>query len=390
MKIKTYSALTEAEAIDKVKNDLGGTAIILNIKKIKPQGIFSVFRKQRVEVIAGYEENGQDKKKIEENLDTSNYQTRDMLLKYQEQEMKIQNIEKMLISTEELMENVFSKITVASKSNTETTNTKYENTILQLFYDELLKSDVSEEVAEYILNDIDTQMDSNQFELNRILKIVYNKIVDILKQPIPVLSGSVKNPAVTVFIGPTGVGKTTTIAKLASQLILNDNKSVCLITADTYRIAAVEQIKTYAEILNVPIEVVYSPEEIEISYNKLKDICEIILVDTAGRSHKNIENLRELCSLMERLPESQKFLVLSATTKYNDLLKIAEVFNELGDYNLVFTKLDETTSLGSILNICFKTGKGLSYITDGQNVPDDMKIAKPELIAKAILGSFDE
>ena len=188
-----------------------------------------------------------------------------------------------------------------------------------------------------------------------------------------------------MFVGPTGVGKTTTIAKIASYFTLNLNKKVALITADTYRIAAVEQLRTYANILNIPIKVVYTAQELNeaIGFFKEKDI---ILVDTAGRSFNNNEHQDEIVELVNKIKEKEVFLVLSLTTKYKDLVSITKAYERIPEYKIVFTKLDETSSYGNILNIKRKTGVKLSYVTFGQNVPDDISELNPHVIAKKILG----
>jgi len=191
---------------------------------------------------------------------------------------------------------------------------------------------------------------------------------------------------VNFFMGPTGVGKTTTIAKLTSDFILNYNLRLGLITADTYRIAAVEQLKTYAEILSVEVGVVYSTKDFIECIGRLTAKYDMILVDTAGRSHKNSENLTELSELLAACPAAEKHLVLSLTTKCDDLLQIIEAYSDIADFDIIFTKLDETQELGSILNICHLTQKRISYVTNGQNVPDDISIVEPEKIARALLG----
>ena len=192
------------------------------------------------------------------------------------------------------------------------------------------------------------------------------------------------------FIGPTGVGKTTTIAKIASMLKMDQKKKIALMTADTYRIAAVEQLTTYANILDIPLHVVYSPEEVKEAKERLKDY-DIVLVDTAGRSYKNREQRDDLERLLNSVPpqEREVFLVLSATTKYYDLLRITENYLQITDYALIFTKLDETSSIGNLLNIHMKTGAPLSYATFGQNVPDDISVIDPQNIAKQLLGGSE-
>ena len=196
-----------------------------------------------------------------------------------------------------------------------------------------------------------------------------------------------KKPKVVFFVGNTGVGKTTTMAKLASLCTLDMKLKCAMFSIDTYRIAAIEQLKTYANILSAPMEVVYTPEEMAQSVEKFKNY-DLILVDTAGRSHKSEEQKEDLKQIIDSVKEyeTEVFLVVSATVKYADLLSIANTYGELFDYNLIFTKLDETNGLGSILNLKLDTGKPLSYVTWGQNVPDDIGVLDPQIIAKKLLG----
>jgi flagellar biosynthesis protein FlhF len=188
------------------------------------------------------------------------------------------------------------------------------------------------------------------------------------------------------FLGSTGVGKTTTIAKIASKLKLEQGADVALVTADTYRIAAVEQLKTYANILSVPLKVIYSPDELGAMKEEL-DEHDICLVDTAGRSHKNKEQVEDIRKLIEQIPiaDRQVYLVLNAGTKYRDLMEIASVYAELTDFSIIFTKLDETSFSGIMLNMKMKTKCPLSYVTWGQNVPDDIGEVDAQKVAKELL-----
>ena len=190
-----------------------------------------------------------------------------------------------------------------------------------------------------------------------------------------------------MFLGPTGVGKTTTIAKIASTLKLTKKTRVALITADTYRIAAVEQLKTYANILGIPLEVVYSADEMDKTIDELKEF-DLVFVDTAGRSHQKAEQVQDIKKILDKVTEEDKevYLVLSATTKYKDLKKISEVYRKITEYYLIFTKLDETDTVGNIFNIHMLTGAQLSYATWGQNVPDDIGKMDAQKITKQLLG----
>ena len=197
-----------------------------------------------------------------------------------------------------------------------------------------------------------------------------------------------RKPKVVFFIGPTGVGKTTTIAKIASKYKVEYNKSVAFITADTYRIAATEQLQVYANILEAPMAIVYTSEELNENLEKFSEY-DLIFVDTAGFSHKNEKQRKDMKQLLAGVDESYSkdvYLVLSATTKYKDLLDIVDTYHEISDYKLIFTKLDETTTYGNILNIKLYSGAELSYVTNGQDVPDDIEVFQTQKIVKQLLG----
>lgn len=198
--------------------------------------------------------------------------------------------------------------------------------------------------------------------------------------PIHLTPGKLKAVA---LIGPTGVGKTTTIAKLAAHFALVENKKVALLTVDTYRIAAVEQLKTYSQIIDIPISVAYSHAEVLPALAAYADY-DLLLIDTAGRSQKNIMQVGELKTLLEAVScETQ--LVLSAQTKESDMLEAARRFSAARVDRLLFTKLDETSTYGTLLNVADATGIPLSYLATGQKVPEDIEIADGARLANMLL-----
>ncbi|CAH8770017.1 flagellar biosynthesis protein FlhF [Paenibacillus dendritiformis] len=184
--------------------------------------------------------------------------------------------------------------------------------------------------------------------------------------------GITKATRIVYFVGPTGVGKTTTIAKLAADQIFHHGRKVGFITADTYRISAVEQLRTYASILNVPLEVVTSPGDTERALNAL-EACDLILMDTAGRNFRNDMFVNELNTMLKPLPFSMTFLVLSLTSKTEDMLAIWERFENQRIDSLILTKADETATYGTIVNLASRVKIPCSYLTTGQNVPDDIQ-----------------
>ena len=271
------------------------------------------------------------------------------------------------------------KVTEASKFEEE--KIIFENNVIQTFYEELLLHGVLPSIAKYLL-----EGSKDETDIGEISSTVYSKIVNILKKPSPIENETDETKFI-FFFGPTGVGKTTTIAKIASKLVLDENEDIALITADTYRIAAAEQLKIYADILSVDIDVIYESKEFLNSATKFKNKGKkMVLVDSAGRSHKKDENLKELVEIFDTPFLNDKFLVLSATTKYEDLEDIISKFLSVGEFRLILTKFDETLSYGNVLNICFNLNIEVVYITTGQTVPYDIEVLNPQKIAKALLG----
>ncbi len=194
---------------------------------------------------------------------------------------------------------------------------------------------------------------------------------------------------IVALLGTTGVGKTTTLAKIAAKFVLEQRANVALITADTYRISAVEQLKTYSDILELPLEIVYNPAELAASIERHRN-KELILIDTAGRSQHDEYQMRELEEFLRVNPRIEKHLVISATTKYTDAKQIMNKFAQVNPDRIIFTKIDETGSLGMILNLLNDNRCSLSYITTGQSVPDDIERASSEVLANLLLEKVEE
>lgn len=399
MIIKKFQAETEAEAIIKAKDEMGSGAVVLNIKTIKHRGISRLFKKDYVEVTAAIEEMQHvtapipQLPKINIAVDNAYKSSGNYTM-----EPSANAIEEKLNSLQTMLENrmkssEFEKDENDEKDLVETAeDTKEEDAnlkFIKLIYNQLIDNEVSEKYVNQIIGEIQTAL-KKEATVDSILAAVYQKIILKIGQPktIEVEEGKRK---VVFFMGPTGVGKTTTIAKLASYFKLEKKLKVALITSDTYRIAAVEQLRTYAGILDVPLSVIYTIEEFNQAVEAYRNY-DLILVDTAGRTHKNNEQCNEIIHLVNdsRVDENtvkEVYLVLSSTTKYKDLIKINEAFSQVHNYNIIFTKLDETSCLGNILNMKLNTGVSISYVTSGQVVPDDISILDPQKIARSLLGS---
>ena len=398
MIVKKYTGKDETEAVMKAKDDLGSNAVVLNVRTMKQRGLAKIFKKDFVEITAALEEED-FAQNVNNNKPTFSRVSSEAIKKQQSQinlladdradtnaPKQSEIIEKKLDSLHDMLRNQMVKEEDVKPVVRPENNANFKS--LKLIYNKLLENEVSEKYANAIINDIENSM-KKESNLDSILASVYQKI--ILKFGEPEAIEDDDRRKIVFFIGPTGVGKTTTIAKLASDFKLTRSKNIAMITADTYRIAAVEQLNTYASILDVPVNVIYSPSEIVESIEELSDY-QMIFVDTAGRSHKNTEQRDEIIEMISNVRNSDIdadiviFLVMSVTTKYRDMVNICDAYKSLNSYRLLFTKLDETDSVGNILNIKLYTGAPISYITCGQNVPDDIESVDVQKLAKSLLG----
>ncbi len=385
MIIKKFQGSTEEEAILAARDEMGNNAVVMNIRTTKKKGIFRWFKKDIVEVTAALEEK-EDAPTIKTPV--KNIQHTEILPSDGEKEV----FEDRLNNIQSLLEQQIKKEVVPEKAPEPIEEEEKEsNGCLKLVYQQLINNEVEEVYANQIISEVEKLL-KKEAPLDTVLSAVYQKIILKLGEPddFDVQEGKKK---IYFFIGPTGVGKTTTIAKLASDMKLTRKAKIALLTSDTYRIAAVEQLRTYANILDIPLDVIYSEEDLKEGLERLKEY-DVIFVDTAGRSHKNLEQCDELFRLIESIDETYGFekeicLVLSLTAKYKDLEKICNTYSRLGTYRIIFTKLDETSALGNILNIAILTNGRISYTTYGQNVPDDINLIDVQSIAKQLLGGVN-
>ena len=419
MTINKFQGKTKEEAIEKAKKALGDNAVIMNVKEIKPKGLFRAFSSSTYEVTAAMEEKEpyinprsvlQNPKGIHDNINLAADEKIELskLVKSDKEAVKPavpvrpvikseqvketednndeKNLEKRLDDLSTMLEEKLGQTKEADAAIPAKSSSVEELDFVRILYSTLINNEVHENYANQIIGEIEQFIRPGN-SVDVILANVYQKLILQFGRPHTIdLSG--KKPKVVFFIGPTGVGKTTTIAKIASKYKVEYNRKVAFITADTYRIAATEQLQVYANILDAPMKIVYSAEELNDAVMKMSD-QDLIFVDTAGFSHKNATQREDTKHLLDSLqPDFHKevYLVLSATTKYKDLQDIVDIYKEISDYNLIFTKLDETSAYGNILNIKLYSEAGLSYVTMGQNVPDDIEVFNTQKIVKQLLG----
>ena len=254
-------------------------------------------------------------------------------------------------------------------------------------YTQLIQNEVAEELAADFIGRInDRQTDDRPLDRATINEFLVQQFARVLAPAAPIqLTRKTGRATVVALVGATGVGKTTTIAKLAAQFRLKQGCRVGLITIDTYRIAATEQLRTYAEIIDAPLEVVLTPQEMKPALERLRD-CDVVLIDTAGRSQFDREKLSELGEFLSVAEPDETHLVLSATSSQAVLLKAMEEFSSLNVDRVIFTKLDEAVGIGTFLAVCHKLDAKLSYVTTGQDVPSDIEESDGRKLAEMIVG----
>lgn len=380
MKIKKIIASSMPEAMKKIKEELGKDAIILASKEVKPPGLLRLFRKKRIEVTAAIDTNpitkakGRQINRIQDEQPIINQNPTVKEKRTNQIESETSYIMEEIKHLQQLLEtNAFD-----SKHNLPP--------VLERIYQYLLSQEVTEELAMDFTQQVQTIPNIDEYNDRELIKSLQQIMNDRLSK-VSFNPRSSKGK-VLQFVGPTGVGKTTTIAKIAANTLLKDKKTVAFITADTYRIAAVEQLKTYAKILDVPLEVVYTVEDYQQALQKLSSY-DYIFVDTAGRNYREERYIKDLQQYISstNFPH-QLFLVLSLTAKAEDITYIYECFKPLHIKHLIFTKVDETETFGSLLNVPLTNEVGIAYLTNGQDVPDDLLTPTPETITEMILSRY--
>ena len=328
MRIKRYIVHDMREAVYLIKKDLGPDAMIISSKKVREKGLKGLLSPAKIEVTAAVEL-GND---AEMTLET--YTQKDSPLQSPPDNLDTYKIRQCL-----------------------------------------LKMDIGPETIEFLLHDLDVMSHHNE-----IRQVLQQRLLSVFK-PVP---NKNKTPDIMAFIGVPGVGKTTTIAKIAAINALFNNLRIGLITIDSFRVGAVEQMRIYGEIIGTTVDVVSTPGELQQAVEKNRD-KDLILIDTTGRPSRNTYQLAEIKAFLEVVKGVNIYLVISAATKVNDTTRIINDFKVIPYSQLIISKLDETESPGTLLNAAYLTGLPIAYITNGQNVPDDIEIASPESLVNCIM-----
>lgn len=443
MNINHFRGKTEEEAVAAARAALGEGFVNMGVRIVKPKGFFGFLKASEYEITAAVEDeasaispksafqasmnlheknNSVNTAKVAHSVDVAANESIDLNTLSKAQPIKQESapvkrpvqtkpVNSGIISDTEVIEKKLGKLQglleqslsaaekEAAQKETAQSDTKEteeerqeyrkggENSeFVRALYKTLLDNEVDEHYVNRLLDDM-AKVIKDGSSVDFILSNVYQKMVLNLGKP-SVIPTDQKKPYCVFFIGPTGVGKTTTIAKLASEYKLEKGKKIAFLTSDTYRIAATEQLHTYANILDAPMSILYSEGDLKTAVEKHAGY-DYLFVDTAGFSHKNDKQREETGRLLESLGDKYEkcvYLVLSATTKYRDLKEICDIYKGISDYSVIFTKLDETNVYGNLYNIRQYTGVPIAYITNGQNVPDDIRVFDPQAIVKKLLG----
>ncbi len=390
MRVKRFVGENVAETMGKVKKELGSEAVILQTRQFREGGFLGLFGTLKVEITAALEDSPVVSKKAVKSVQNP-YQVlpsvpedqainsekfsivpnrlpdKDSLLLQQE----IQDMKKMLEKMDKQMEGLGGEKAIWPIP-------------LQAWAQRLRERGLGESLVNRFLRQIQQTLREEEWSNQERVRICLEESIRQICINTSAIQPGLDKPRIVALIGPTGVGKTTTIGKLAAGFSIIDKRKVALITADTYRVAAVEQLKTFGEIIGVSVEVVMTPSGLKDALYQHAD-KELIFIDTAGRSPHHDLHMSELRAFLDKASPDLTILVMSATTQASDQLRVFKHFEPFTTH-LIFTKLDETASAGSILNLLENTTLPTAYITNGQNVPDDIEVATPERLAAYILG----
>ena len=378
------------EVMKLVRSELGNDAIILNSRVIQTGGFLGLFKKRGIEVVAAldspsiqtvnpiYKEN--------QNHDHGSTLTIKETLKEQksitDKEQKVSN------GLQEELAQI--KTLIKSTSINHVNHEKPEGIPIPSPIWKVKQMLVKQELSNMVIDDLINRLIEEWYKQERNLS--YEEVEEFAKKllieqinDIP-LGGISFNKKYINVVGPTGVGKTTTLAKIASLCVFTYKKKIAFITTDTYRIAAIDQLKTYANILNVPVEVCYNSEDFQHATLKFASY-DLVFIDTAGRNFRRAKYVEDLKNIIDFNREIETYLVLSLTSKQIDIEEIIKQFSRIRIDKFIFTKADETATYGSMYNIIQRENKGVAYITNGQDVPDDLVMVTPEKIVGLIVGA---
>jgi len=389
MNVKTYRANTMQEALAQVRRDLGSKASVLHTREVPASGWLRWFQGGRqIEVVASTSvavPSRLPRRAVAgEGAPTTESQSARAVARPPLKSM-VEKMAGVLPSQEfgDQLARLQSRVDALCRRGSDLASGELEDGAFHLFTD-LIEADLSESLARELVDRATAQAGDDPRDSQQLRALV----VEMIEAEIAVAGPIGASPGrrhLVALVGPTGVGKTTTIAKLAANFRLRERRRVGLITVDTYRVAAVEQLRTYADIIDLPMEIVATPREMHQALARMADL-DLVLMDTAGRSPRDEVKILELRAMLAEAAPDEVHLVLSSVASAASLAKTAEQFAAVGTTALVLTKLDEAASLGNLLPLVRSSRLPLSYVTHGQNVPDDIAPADAGRLARGILG----
>jgi flagellar biosynthesis protein FlhF len=360
MEIRTFQARTMKEALARVRAELGPEAVILQSREIKKRRLLGLARTQTIEIVAGT-----GLVASEQTAQATAEPTAAELERLNERLLKLQGM------VEDL----------CCRKKSPTPDLPPE---LMPLYAQLIEADVHETIASGLVCQLRDDMSRTELAQPALVR---QRLIELIQAGLAVSGPIVCDRGrykVVAVVGPTGAGKTATVAKLAANFKLRQNLRVGLVTIDTYRMAAVEQLRMYAEIIELPMRVATSPREMAAAVSELSDL-DLVLVDTAGRSPRDELRVKELRALLAEAGAAELHLVLSAVASAGNLLDSFEKFSAIDVNRLLFTKLDEAATLGGVLTCAVRTRCPISYLTAGQDVPDNIDVADSRELAERIV-----
>jgi flagellar biosynthesis protein FlhF len=407
MHVKRFEAADMAEALRMVKLELGPHAVILSTRQIKKGGgTFGIFGRSFVEVTAAVDREAVDPTRpVPQPRSLTDAPARVTTPDATDMTRVLDPIQRDVETMKDLLQQLALKERLAPPVNLHGLEREFtvmkrmveqlvrqqQDSAMPLFaatlmpcYQRLLASGMDEILARHLI-----EKAQNSLEPDKLSEVasVQEHIARLVMKSTPA-SGPLQAPAgepiVAAFVGPTGVGKTTTIAKLAAHYALGDKRRAALVTLDTYRIAAVEQLRLFAKIIGLPVDIVLTADELAHALARHRD-KEIVLIDTAGRSQRDALQMAELTTFFTENQHIGVHLVLSSTASLPNLNDTVARFKPLGLTSLVFTKLDESTVFGPLLSTALHAQIPMSYFTTGQRVPEDIEVATPERVVDLIL-----
>jgi len=379
MQIKRYYGKSVHAALEKAKAELGPDAILLHTRTLKS----SVLGGSTVEVIVAVDREapseideviGDEEEKIEEPVERAKAILTANSYRRAKGGYELKHIGEELSEIRDLLHILLSNVKREQSLDLPET--------VQGIYEKFIKSELDPAIAYDLAKGLEPCFSDNG-------KLINERLAELIGKATKfnggiTLQGEMKSVA---LIGPTGVGKTTTIAKLGAYFKLKLKRKVAFLTIDTYRIAAVQQLQIYADIMRSPLKVADDPEELVREVESLSD-HDLILIDTPGRSHYDAARIGEIEGFIAVLPQVEVYLLISASTRSREIYEILNGFGSVGVDGLIFTKLDEASCFGSIVNAAIRSGKPLSYFTTGQDVAGDIEVATVERVTSLLLRGF--